>query len=81
MISIALDDSTVLSVECLVPLERLWLVWPSNGLPYSTAVQTVLVDNHSHQFAVLNSVNTALIREILMAGGAERIAEAYNRKP
>ena len=67
--------STVELVECLVLLERLW---PSNGLPDLIVVQTVPVDNNIHQFAVLN---TALIRDCLMAGGAERLAEACNRKP
>ena len=39
-ISIALDGSTVLLAECLMPLERLW---PRNGLPDSIVVQTVLL--------------------------------------
>ena len=49
--SIALDRSTVLLVECLVPLERLW---PRNDLPDSIVVQMVPVDNNIHQFAVIN---------------------------
>ena len=75
VISIARDGSTAVLVECLVPLERLW---PSNGLPYSIVVQTVPVDNNIHQFAVLN---TALIRDSLVASGAERLAEACNLEP
>ena len=47
-ISIALDGSTVLLAECLMPLERLW---PHNGLPDSIVVRTVPVDNNIHQFA------------------------------
>ena len=69
MILIALDDSTVVLVECSVQLDKLW---PSNGMPDSIVVQTVPVYNHIHQLAVLN---TALIRDSLMAGGAERLAE------
>ena len=69
MIFIALDDSTVVLVECSVQLDKLW---PSNGMPDSIVVQTVPVYNHIHQLAVLN---TALIRDSLMAGGAERLAE------
>ena len=56
-ISIALDGSTVLLTECLMPLERLW---PRNGLPDSIVVQTVPVDSNIQQFAVLN---TTLIRD------------------
>ena len=74
-ISIALDGGTVLLAECLVPLERLW---PCNCLSDSILVQTVPVDSNIHQFAVLN---TALIRDCLVAGGAERLAEACNREP
>ena len=74
VISIALDGSTVVLVECLVSLERLR---PGNALPYSIVVQTVPVDNSIHQFAALN---TALIRDSLMAGGADRLAEACNRE-
>ena len=58
-----------------MPLERLW---PLNGLSDSILVQTVPVDNNIHQFAVLN---TALIRDCLMAGRAERLAEACNWDP
>ena len=65
----------VLLAECLMPIERLW---PRNGLPDSIVVQTVPVDSNIHQFAILN---TALIRDCLMAGGAERLAEACNREP
>ena len=61
-------------VECFVPLERLW---PSNNLPDSIVVQNVSVNNNIHQFAVLD---TALIRDSLMAGGAERLAEASNQE-
>ena len=57
----------VLLAECLMPIERLW---PRNGLPDSIVVQTVPVDSNIHQFAILN---TALIRDCLMAGGAERL--------
>ena len=64
--SIALDRSTVLLVECLVPLERLW---PRNDLPDSIVVQMVPVDNNIHQFAVINS---ALIRDSFMAGQVEQ---------
>ena len=53
---IALDGSTVLLAECLMPLERLR---PRNGLPDSIVVQTVPVDSNMHQFAVLNR-DTAL---------------------
>ena len=38
----------------------------------------VLVECLVHQFAVLS---TALIRESLIASGAERLAEACNREP
>ena len=74
-ISIALDGSTVLLAECLMPLERLR---PRNGLPDSIVVQTVPVDSNIHQFTVLNP---ALIGDCLIAGGAERLAEACNREP
>ena len=74
-ISIALDGSMVLLAECLMPLERLW---PRKGLPDSVVGQTFPVGNNIHQFAVLN---TALIRDCLMAGGAERLDEACNREP
>ena len=55
-ILIALDGSTVLLAEFLMPLERLR---PRNGLPDSIVVQTVPVDSNMHQFAVLNR-DTAL---------------------
>ena len=71
-ILIVMDRSTVLLVECLVPLDRLW---PRNELSDSKVVQTVPVYNSIHQLAVLN---TALIQENLMACGAEKIAEACN---
>ena len=58
-----------------MPLERLW---PRNGLSDSILVQTDPVGSNIHQFAVLN---TALIRDCLVAGGAERLAEACNREP
>ena len=58
-----------------MPLERLW---PRNGLPDSIVVHTVPVDSNIYNFAVLN---TTLIRDCLMTGGAERLAEACNREP
>ena len=56
-----------------MPLERLW---PHNGLPDSIVVT---VDNNIHQFAV-TVIDTELIRDSLMAGGAEGRAEACNRE-
>ena len=71
------DCSTVLLAECLKPLARERL-WPRNGLPDSIVVQAVPVDSSIHHFPVLN---TTLIRDCLMAGGAERLAEACNWEP
>ena len=54
--------------------------WLGNDLPNSIVCQIVPIVNRDyiHQFSVLN---TALIRDSLMAGRAERLAEACTREP
>ena len=76
VVSIVMDGCTVLLVECLVPLDRFW---QRNELPDSIVVQMLPVDKNNHQFAVVNMA-LQVILDNLMACGAEKIAEACNRK-